>query len=152
MSDDDQETLQLDFAVEANKSWTTLEDEDMDRIERLAAELRERPLMPPMPADATTHWPECTSGIAFPCCHCAVRGCATNGARLHAPRGEGNSADTGCIAQRAAAAEIAAWPLGALRNAGSLDVYCTPYLLTQALTTFNRFLEGFAASWITSAL
>ncbi len=75
MSDDDGETLQLDFAVEAHKTWTTVEDEDMDRIERLASELRDRPLLPPMPDDASKPWQECTSGIAFPTCHCAVQNC-----------------------------------------------------------------------------
>ena len=54
----------------------------MDRIERLAAQLRQRPLMPPMPNDATTHWPECTSGIAFPSCHCAFRHCPWTSQRM----------------------------------------------------------------------
>ena len=82
MSDDDNQTLQLDFAVEPHKTWMTLEDEDMDRIERLASELRERPLTPPMPGDGTMHWPECTSGIAFPSCHCAIRNCAWTSHRM----------------------------------------------------------------------
>ena len=82
MSDDDNQMLQMDFAVEPHKTWMTLEDEDMDRIERLALELRERPLMPPMPGDGTRHWPECTSGIAFPSYHCAMRNCSWTSAHM----------------------------------------------------------------------
>ena len=66
----------LEFGIEENKPWTTVEDQDIDRIEALALELRERPLLPPCPEDASRPWPEVNSGIAFPICHCAVRDCA----------------------------------------------------------------------------
>ena len=75
MSDDDGKTPLTDFSVEAHKTWTTLEDQDLDRIERLSAELRDRPLLPPMPDDASRHWQESTSGVAFPSCHCAMQNC-----------------------------------------------------------------------------
>ena len=76
LSDNDDIEALLEFGIERNKRWTTVEDEDKERIEALAAELRERPLLPPHPQDASTPWPDTTSGIAFPICHCAAQGCA----------------------------------------------------------------------------
>ena len=66
MSDDDGMSHSLEFGMEKNKPWTTVEDQDIDRIEALALELRERPLLPPYPGDASRPWTDVTSGIAFP--------------------------------------------------------------------------------------
>ncbi len=76
LSDDDGIVSSLEFGLEGNKPWTTVEDEDMGRIEALAAELRDRPLLPPFPGDASRPWTDVTSGVAFPTCHCAIRECA----------------------------------------------------------------------------
>jgi hypothetical protein len=75
LSDDDGLVPTLEFCVEPNKYWTTLEDADIDRIELLACELRDRPLLPPCPEDPSTPWHETISGIAFPTCHCAFLNC-----------------------------------------------------------------------------
>ena len=40
MSEEEEQILQLDFAVEAKKTWLTQEDADIERIESLAMQLR----------------------------------------------------------------------------------------------------------------
>ena len=66
----------LHIGVESNKSWVTPEDEDIACIDTLSKHMRQRPLLPPHPNDANESWLEADSGIAFPVCHCAFKGCA----------------------------------------------------------------------------
>ena len=75
MSDLEDDLVQLDFAVESEKSWCTMEDEELNCIEALASGLRERPLVPPKPRDLSTQFPDCSIGISFPACHCAFEDC-----------------------------------------------------------------------------
>ena len=65
----------LCIGVEQHKTWETPEDASMACIEALAKRLRQRPLLPPHPTDPEESWPEAESGIAFPVCHCAFKGC-----------------------------------------------------------------------------
>ena len=63
-------------AVEASKTWTTLEDTDVHLAEQVASLLRPTPLLPPpLPAwSASMSAP--ASGIVYPAVHCAFAGCA----------------------------------------------------------------------------
>ena len=56
--------------VEAKKSWTTLEDEDIERIERLGQRIRCDPLLPP-PLEGTAR----IEGLSLPLVHCAFEDC-----------------------------------------------------------------------------
>ena len=64
-------------AVDEQKTWTTEQDEDLARIDHVASLLRDRPLLPADPSDPKHERPygDYTSGIAFPRCHCAFKGC-----------------------------------------------------------------------------
>jgi hypothetical protein len=66
----------FDVHVERIKAWTTQEDQELERIEALAAWLRPHPLLPPEPRDANQSWKNVSSGIKLPVCHCAFAGCA----------------------------------------------------------------------------
>ena len=75
MSDDDGLIPTLEFSVDAHKYWETVEDGCMRRIEDLAAELRNRPLLPPCPHDASRPFEDVKSAIYFPSSHCAFNNC-----------------------------------------------------------------------------
>ena len=75
MSEDDDIAAFLDIGVEPDKTWTTLEDRNLMRVEALSRKLRDRPLLPPHPDDARRPWLDTKSAVAFPACHCAVKGC-----------------------------------------------------------------------------
>ena len=47
LSDEEELTSGLQCGVAEYKTWTTAEDEAINRIETLGAELREHPLLPP---------------------------------------------------------------------------------------------------------
>ena len=53
----------------------TEEDKDLERIDHVASLLRARPLLPPLPTDATQDWLDVDSGVSFPRAHCAFSGC-----------------------------------------------------------------------------
>ena len=64
-------------AVHAQKTWETTEDIIDRHVCDLAAELRDFPLLPPDPTDATREWQgDVQSGVALPHAHCAFAGCA----------------------------------------------------------------------------
>ena len=62
-------------AVDATKTWVTVEDRDQERIRRTAFQLRQHPLLP-SPA-AMTEFPtmQPNSGLVYPAVHCAFEGC-----------------------------------------------------------------------------
>ena len=63
-------------AVEASKTWTTLEDTDVHLAEQVASLLRPTPLLPPpLPAWSASMCAP-ASGIVYPAVHCAFAGCA----------------------------------------------------------------------------
>ena len=64
-------------AVDEQKTWTTEQDEDLARIDHVASLLRDRPLLPADPSDPKHERPygDYMSGVAFPRCHCAFKGC-----------------------------------------------------------------------------
>ena len=72
----------LKVVVEPDKHWITYEDMDNQRAQRLALHLRERPLMPPHPDDASKSWGEATSGISLPKYHCAFKNCTWTSTKL----------------------------------------------------------------------
>ena len=61
--------------VDSEKTWTTMEDQDMEQVEAIAAMMRSRPLLPPHPKDSSKTWSDVESGIRFPPYHCAFLGC-----------------------------------------------------------------------------
>ena len=63
-------------AIDADKTWETPEDKDLNLIDYVASLLRARPFLPPDPRDATKDWTDVQSGVAFPRAHCAFRGCS----------------------------------------------------------------------------
>ena len=65
-----------DVRVWCHKRWETQEDLALSRIAALSQEIRDRPLLPPHPENPEKDWLDTTSGIVFPMCHCAFRGCA----------------------------------------------------------------------------
>ena len=72
--EEDEDLDLLTVGVEANMKWRTLEDAEMDRIERLAQHLREDPLCPP-PLDFGTDLLK-QEGLNLPLVHCAFKGCS----------------------------------------------------------------------------
>ena len=60
---------------------STFEDSEFHRVRALASRLRDRPLLPPHPQDATRSWLEVSSGVKLPAAHCAFAGCAWTGDR-----------------------------------------------------------------------
>jgi hypothetical protein len=75
LSEDDNTKDLLEVRVWCDKGWQTDEDVALSRIDALAKELRDKPLLPPHPENAQESWVDTTSGIALPLCHCAFRGC-----------------------------------------------------------------------------
>ena len=75
------------FHVEVfrDKTWTTREDVEIERIEALAGSLRQRPLLPPHPEDATRDWTDVASGVRLPRLHCAIAGCPWTGGGTQLP-------------------------------------------------------------------
>ena len=71
----------LCVVVDRQKTWVTAEDENQYAVERLSERFRKRPLLPPDPEDPCKDWPEASSGINFPTCHCAFNGCSWTSAR-----------------------------------------------------------------------
>jgi len=82
LSERGEEENALIVGVEQHKDWETLEDAELARIERLAHHLREKPLLPPMPEQPMESWTDVKSGVNFPVCHCAFKGCAWVSERL----------------------------------------------------------------------
>ena len=76
ISEDENAIAVAEVCVEKHKYWTTVEDANLARIDALAKELREKPLLPPHPEDPQRPWLDTTSGVALPVCHCAFLGCA----------------------------------------------------------------------------
>ena len=58
---------------------STFEDVEQRRALKLSERLRDRPLMPPHPQDATRSWTDVRSGVKLPVAHCAFIGCAWTG-------------------------------------------------------------------------
>ena len=64
--------------VDAERSYITAEDRDLEVISTLAQHLRPYPLLPPkLPdeADPAEDYTDVSSGARFPTCHCAFKGC-----------------------------------------------------------------------------
>ena len=76
ISEDENFISVTEVCVEKHKYWTTMEDQALAKIDALAQELRDKPLLPPHPQDPNTPWLDATSGIALPICHCAFLGCS----------------------------------------------------------------------------
>ena len=72
--EEDEDLDLLTIGVEANMTWQTLEDLEMQRIERLAQYIREDPLWPPLPSYGTELVLQ--EGLNLPLVHCAFRGCS----------------------------------------------------------------------------
>ena len=63
--------------MDPNKTWLTLEDEDIERIERLAQCIRCDPLLPPpLQGVASIKLATDIEGLNLPLVHCAFKGCA----------------------------------------------------------------------------
>ncbi len=62
-------------SVDPEKTWTTMQDREMEQIRALARPLRNQPLLLPAPLDATVARQDVQSGIKLPGAHCAFRGC-----------------------------------------------------------------------------
>ena len=65
-------------AVNPSRSFITYEDKDFQYVLDLVDKLRDYPLMPPSCDDGTGSHMEVDSGVRFPCCHCAFKGCIAN--------------------------------------------------------------------------
>ena len=63
------------LAVSSTKKFITREDEEMERVIELAAQLRDRPFLPPDPHDANCDFELGATGVALPPAHCAFKGC-----------------------------------------------------------------------------
>ena len=74
--------------VSRDKTWTTPQDVEIERIEALAGSLRQRPLLPPHPEDATRDWTDVASGVRLPRLHCAIAGCPWTGGGTQLPQEE----------------------------------------------------------------
>ena len=75
-------------AVEASKTWTTLEDTDIHLAEQVASLLRPTPLLPPpLPAWSASMCAP-ASGIVYPAVHCAFAGCVCRPARAGVVAGQ----------------------------------------------------------------
>ena len=57
------------------KEFKTREDKLLDRIDELAEQLREKPLLPLDPRDHTRAYQNLESGVRLPLLHCAFKGC-----------------------------------------------------------------------------
>ena len=66
-------------SVSADPRLCTEQDRERQRIATLVQFLRERPLLPPDPNDATRSWEGPMDGLKFPTAHCAFSGCAWTG-------------------------------------------------------------------------
>ena len=60
--------------VKADKSWTTRQDLELEAIGRIAADLREHPLLPPDPNDPNLDYQLPPVAIKLPPAHCAFKG------------------------------------------------------------------------------
>ena len=76
MSDVSGDSDLYNTAIDAEKTWETPEDKDLNLIDYVASLLRARPFLPPDPRDATKDWTDVQSGMAFPRAHCAFRSCS----------------------------------------------------------------------------
>jgi hypothetical protein len=64
-----------DVCVDPEKDFTTREDTILDRIDELAARLRDKPLLPCDPRDKNEAYMNLQSGVRLPLLHCAFKGC-----------------------------------------------------------------------------
>ena len=62
----------------ADRSWRTLEDEDLQRSSALADLLRDNVLLPLRPDSKTVTFDDLDSGVLLPLAHCAFAGCTWN--------------------------------------------------------------------------
>ena len=69
----------FEVSVLSTSTFTTEQDDLQVRCARLAAELRDRPTLPPLPGDATVSWQDTGAGVRLPMYCCAFRGCAWSG-------------------------------------------------------------------------
>ena len=65
----------LHVEVSDTKDFTVPEDRAHEAACELSRHLRERPLLPPHPLDATQPWTDVSSGVALPLWHCAFSRC-----------------------------------------------------------------------------
>ena len=70
---DDEDPDLLTIGVEREKTWITMEDIELKRIQKLAAYLRNEPLLPSPPANCESLL-HC-EGLNFPLVHCAFENC-----------------------------------------------------------------------------
>ena len=70
---DDEDPDLLTIGVETEKTWLTIEDMELARIDKLATYLRKDPLLPSPPANCESLL-HC-EGINFPLVHCAFENC-----------------------------------------------------------------------------
>ena len=77
LSDVSSNTDIFNAEVDPDKTWTTLEDLDLERVDHISAQLRKFPSLPPDPSDPTHTRPftDVTSGQKLPLWHCAFKGC-----------------------------------------------------------------------------
>ena len=61
--------------VDPEKDFTTFEDEVLERVDRLVAQLRDRPLLPLDPRNTAEPFRDLHSGVRLPLLHCAFAGC-----------------------------------------------------------------------------
>ena len=72
--EEDEDLDVLTIGLEAGMTWKTLEDLELDRIERLAQHLREDPLCPPPLSFGAELLKQ--EGLNLPLVHCAFKGCS----------------------------------------------------------------------------
>ena len=108
----------LTVRVEPSKTWLTLEDADLERIERLAQCLRCDPLCPPpLQGFDATKSVKAVEGLNLPLVHCAFDGCSWVSEALPCRRVSVNAkARISCVVQ-------GEWSTVACREKIDEDVY-----------------------------
>lgn len=64
----------FNVSVKADKTWTTRQDLELEAISRIAADLRDHPLLPPDPNDPNLDYVLPHAAMKLPPMHCAFKG------------------------------------------------------------------------------
>jgi len=65
----------LHVAASQDKEFTTPADRNTEYARALSKLLRDRPMLPPHPLDASQSWTDIEGGVELPLWHCAFKGC-----------------------------------------------------------------------------
>ena len=76
-SNDSMSTNDIDegLGVETLSQWRTLEDAEQDATNKVATNIRAKPLLPPQLDQYSSEAVDSMSGVVYPTIHCAIRGC-----------------------------------------------------------------------------